>query len=138
VEEVLWREKIGALQRSRETGENRKGGSSSSGGSKQRQQNSQICSPTLEQVSPKHSVSSVNVGCFAHGNLSADWYAEPGPSTKKRRVDSGFSEMMVVDEEPVPVPVPVPDFMNTVKVIYAGKGKEKMGTGMKVEVISID
>jgi hypothetical protein len=131
VEEVLCREKIEAWQRSGEKAGSGRG--ESSGGQSSRGQKLQLRSPTSEQVSPKHQLGSVNTGCLAHDNLSADWYAEPGPSTKKRRVDSGFSEM-VVDEESVQVS----DVRDTAKEMYAGKGKGKMGTGVKVEVICID
>jgi hypothetical protein len=127
VEEVMWRDNTAALQWS---GDGK--GEGASGGSSHRHQNSEKCSPTSELVSPKHQIDLADVGCCAHVNMSADWYAEPGPSTKKRRVDSGFSEMVVVDEEPVP------DFMNDGEEIYAGKGKGKMGVGVKTEFICIE
>jgi hypothetical protein len=73
-------------------------------------------------------IDSVDVGCFAHVNLSSDWYSEPGPSTKKRRVDSGFSEM----EERSPSTAREGE---DEEVVYVGKGKGRMG---EREVICID
>lgn len=78
-------------------------------------------------------VDDVDVGCFAHVNLSKDWYAEEGPSSKKRRVDSGFEEGVAMDG------------VEHEAVEYVGKGKGKMSAneaGASVEagreVICID
>jgi hypothetical protein len=84
-------------------------------------------------TSPEHHIDSVDVACFAHVNLSADWYAEPGPSTKKRRVDSGFSEMSVVEDGGMRFADDAGE-----DVVYIGKGKGKMGAEANVEVICID
>jgi hypothetical protein len=45
---------------------------------------------------------------------------EPGPSTKRKRVDSGFSEMTDVDDSPGTVE------NDSEEVVYVGKGKGKM------------
>jgi len=74
-------------------------------------------------------IDSVDVGCFAHVNLSSDWYGEAGPSTKKRRIDSGFVEMEVEERSPSTI-TEVEE-----EVAYVGKGKGKMGAR---EVIYID
>ncbi|KAH4127823.1 hypothetical protein HBH47_041410 [Parastagonospora nodorum] len=81
------------------------------------------------QVGPP--IDSVDVGCFAHVNLSSDWYGEAGPSTKKRRIDSGFIEM----EGEKRSPIMVTDTEIEEEVAYVGKGKGKMGAEV---VICID
>jgi hypothetical protein len=81
-------------------------------------------------------VDDVDVGCFAHVNLSKDWYAEEGPSSQKRRVDSGIEEGVAMD-----------GIVEGEVVEYVGKGKGKMsvdeveagvGVGADREVICID
>jgi hypothetical protein len=54
---------------------------------------------------------------------------EPGPSTKRRRMDSGFSEMTEVDDSPSTVEA------DSEEAMYVGKGKGKMTAK---EVIFID
>jgi hypothetical protein len=83
-------------------------------------------------ASPEQHIDDVDVECYAHVNLSSDWYAEPGPSTKKRRVDSGFSEMPSEQEQQAA------EYEDDGNIMYVGKGKGKMCEGMQGEVICID
>jgi hypothetical protein len=96
----------------------------------------------VDLMQTQNNIDAHDVACFAHVNLSEDWYAEsgPGPSTltkkRQRRVDSGFSEMIVVDEvgdDRAVVPGLFEDGEG--EVMYVGKGKGKMGAP---EVICID
>jgi hypothetical protein len=94
----------------------------------------------LAQV--ESNIDPIDVACFAHVNLSEDWFAEPGPGpstlTKKRqrRVDSGFGEMTVDEEEGGDRMVVAGGFDGGEgEVMYVGKGKGKMGVA---EVICID
>jgi hypothetical protein len=56
-------------------------------------------------------------------------WGEPGPSTKRRRMDSGFSEMTEVDDSPSTVEA------DSEEAVYVGKGKGKVTAK---EVIFID
>ncbi|KAF2820138.1 hypothetical protein CC86DRAFT_412591 [Ophiobolus disseminans] len=71
-----------------------------------------------------------NEDLYAGPNDAVDeWWAQPGPSQerKKRRVDSGFSEMSGVEQEE-----------QRGEVGYVGKGKGRMVAGAGVEVICLE
>jgi hypothetical protein len=96
---------------------------------------------------PQISIDPIDVACFAHVNLSEDWYAPesagPGPATvnkkRQRRVDSGFSERTVEEDEG---PARFENEGMEEEVVYVGKGKGKMGSNNNAsaaqEVICID
>jgi hypothetical protein len=96
------------------------------------------------------SIDPIDVACFAHVNLSEDWYAPPaagpGPSTvnkkRQRRVDSGFSETTVGEDDERAGKVgrfENDDGVEDMEVVYVGKGKGKMETNNAAhEVICID
>jgi len=90
--------------------------------------------PQASSQAMQYQVDDIDVGCFAHVNLGKDWYAEAGPSSSKRRVDSGFVEGENVTDVMVGVG----------EVEYTGKGKGKMvieegvGSAVDMEVICID
>ncbi|KAH7079360.1 hypothetical protein BKA63DRAFT_532004 [Paraphoma chrysanthemicola] len=94
--------------------------------------------PNFMKRSSDSWIDDIDVGCYAHVNLSSDWIdntsnGEPGPSTKKqRRVDSGFEEFEVADASNVE---PGNCSYGEEDVSYVGKGKGKMGTGMGVITI---
>lgn len=78
-------------------------------------------------------VDEVDVGCFAHVGLSSDWYmvddGQPGPSSKRRRTDSGYSDSAMTEASSQTVRE------ESVEVVYHGKGKGKAGVQ---EVILLD
>jgi hypothetical protein len=77
----------------------------------------------------------VGADCLVPDDLTSDWYYhanEPGPSTMKRRVDSGLGGNPDIKESWVAVSSNDADM----EVPYVGNGKGKMGEG--VEIICID
>jgi hypothetical protein len=79
-------------------------------------------------------IDTVDVGCYAHVGLSSEWYAdggEAGPSTKKRRVDSGFTEVTIAEA----INPSANEEKGVLYTAYVGKGKGKLGD---VEVICLD
>ncbi|KAH7405649.1 hypothetical protein DE146DRAFT_420142 [Phaeosphaeria sp. MPI-PUGE-AT-0046c] len=91
--------------------------------------------------SPEYHIDATDIACYAHVNLSSEWCtgardsaAGPGPASqlkRKRRVDSGFSEMDFEMEG------------EGGEAGYVGKGKGRIGVGVGVvmdgpEVICID
>jgi hypothetical protein len=92
------------------------------------------CRPTMQKPAPvDYQIDSVDVACYAHVNLSTDWFTDvgaPGPSTKKRRVESVSSDISMPADAPV-----IQSYDNAGDDIsYVGKGKGKMG----VEIICLD
>jgi hypothetical protein len=108
---------------------------------------------TAAPTDPDPLIDDIDVGCYAHVNLSADWYAsqaEPGPSVlKQRRVDSGFEESETVEDASASASVGRDVDIDMGVIMsgleggdgsYVGKGKGRMGVGVGVggDVISID
>jgi hypothetical protein len=109
--------------------------------------------PLTRPANDRISIDPIDVACFAHVNLSEDWYAPeaagPGPATvnkkRQRRVDSGFSEMTVENERAEKVGKFENDGgVKEMEVMYIGKGKGKGKIGgdnagvVAHEVICID
>lgn len=102
-------------------------------------------------TSPEYHIDEADIACYAHVNLSEEWYTEarngggagPGPASamaQKRRVDSGFSELDFVSPPPAVVVMETErdgrlELDGDGEVGYVGKGKGRMGGR---DVICID
>lgn len=118
---------------------------------------------TNESTSPAYHIDETDVACYAHVNLSSEWYTDarnggadgdgggagPGPSSQlnlKRRVDSGFSEMDFEMVSAEGESQKYGDGDGAGEMGYVGKGKGKMHNGVSgggggegaMEVICID